>query len=119
MENCYNHFPFDLEFSQLAGTMEEWAAKFGLDPPGKPSTKPTSIVTNIDQDGYSEDEIEEVYALNEKKEICSDCGMPGHALVDCDVNINHVLADLKIKAQPNLAKQIAQKYKTHQSCHQG
>ena len=39
--------------------------------------------------------------------------------MDCDVNINNVLADLKMKAQPNLTEKIAQKYKTYQRRHQG
>ena len=109
LENLHNHFPLELEFSQLSGTMEEWANNFGLYIPGKTSTKPTSIVTNIDQDGYSDAEPEEVFALNEKKQSFLDCGMPGHVPVNCDVNINYFLTYLKMKAQPALAKKIIQK----------
>ena len=51
--------------------------------------------------------------------ILQDFGKLGHGNTSCDLNINYVLADLKMKAKPSLAKEIAQNYTSYRIPHHG
>ena len=60
-----------------------------------------------------------MFDLRTKNTNCTECGVPGHGLVDCDVKINYVLDELKMKTKPSMVKEIAQKYTSYRHLHHG
>ena len=65
-----------------------------------------NAIDDGDYYGYEEEDAEEVLALGKEKEICPDCGLPGHGDTTCDVNVNFVLARKNMNAKPHVAKAI-------------
>ena len=102
LENRTQGFPFDLKFAHLASTMDKWAVKFGLDLPGRITSR---SVNTLDDDLVSDDE-ETVNYVGKTKDTSTDCSRPGHTSETCDVNINYVLAWKNIANKPQVAKTI-------------
>ena len=107
LQNQKTSFPFDLTMARLGATFIQWSKQHDLDHPGK-GIKHVNKISNYTND--TEDSDDDVYAVDNSKIKCPDCGLANHTDDDCNVTVNYVLAKHKINNNPGLEKRILAKH---------
>ena len=93
--------------ARLGATFIQWSKQHDLDHPGK-GIKQVNKISHYTND--TEDSDDDVYAVDNSKIKCPDCGLANHTDDDCNVTVNYVLAKHKINNNPGLEKRILAKH---------